>query len=101
MFTSKYFNVGIVVVTNGINQAMKENERFALEVGLSLRRYCVKDLGNIFDEDKRTNETALQNPDDLYLLGAYQTCNGKIWIITNAAEMIGKNITTVLFPDER
>ena len=101
MFTSKYFNVGTVVVTNGINQAMKENERFALEVGLSLRRYCVKDFGNISDEDKRTNETALQNPDDLYLLGAYQTCNGKIWIITNAAEMIGKNITTVLFPDER
>lgn len=101
MFTSKYFNVGTVVVTKGINQAMKENERFAFEVGLSLRRYCVKDFGSLSDEDKQINEMALQNPDDLYLLGAYQTCNGKIWIITNAAETIGKNITTVLFPDER
>ena len=101
MFASKYFNVGKVVVTHGINNTMTENERFALEVALCLRRFCVKDFGNLSEEDKQTNEEALKYPDDLYLLGAYQTCAGKIWIITNATETVGENITTVLFPDER
>ena len=78
------------------------NNRFAREIDLSLRRFCIKDWGNISDEDKQINEEALQYPDDLYLLGAYQTSCGKIWIITNrATENPGENITTVLFPDER
>lgn len=101
MFASKYFNLGQVVVTHGINNIMTENERFALEVALCLRRFCVKDFGNLSDEDKQSNEIALKHPEDLYLLGAYQTCAGKIWIITNATETVGMNVTTVLFPDER
>lgn len=102
MFVSKYFNLGRVVVTNGINEAMKENDRFAVEVNLSLQRYCVKDWGNLDEEDKQTNEDALNYPDDLYLLAAYETCKGKIWIITNRiSENAGDNATTVCFPNER
>lgn len=101
MFASKYFDVGQVVVTHGINNIMTDNERFALEVALCLRRFCVKDFGNLSDEDKQTNEESLKHQEDLYLLGSYQTSVGKIWIITNAAETVGKNITTVLFHDER
>ena len=53
-------------------------------------------------EDKQTNEDALQYPDDLYLLGAYKTCKGKIYIITNRiSETAGDNATTICFPDER
>lgn len=101
MFASKYFNIGQIVVTHGINNAMTENERFALEVALCLKRYCIKDFGNLSEEDIQTNEESLKHPEDLYLLGSYQTCAGKIWIITNATETVGKNITTVLLPDER
>lgn len=102
MYKSKFFNVGKVAVTRGINGAIAENQKFALEVELSLQRYCVKDWGCIDEEDKQANEDALQYPDDLYLLGAYQTCKGKIWIITNRiSEVAGDNATTVLFPDER
>ena len=102
MITSKFFNIGKVVVTHGINEAMKENSRFAVEVSLSLQRYAVKDWGNISDGDKQTNEDALQYPDDLYLLAAYQTCEGKIWIITDRiSENAGDNATTVCFPSER
>lgn len=101
MFASKYFDVGQIVVTHGINNVMMENERFAVEVALSLRRFCIKDFGNLSEEDIQTNEESLKHPEDLYLLGAYQTSVGKIWIITNATEMVGKKITTVLFPDER
>lgn len=102
MFTSKYFNIGKLVVTHGINEAIKENKRFAAEVNLSLQRYVVKDWGNLGEEDKQANEDALNYPDDLYLLAAYETCKGKIWIITNRiSENAGDNSTTVCFPDER
>ena len=48
------------------------------------------------------NESALEYPDDLYLLGAYQTSLGKIWIITERiSEVLGDNGTTILFPSER
>ena len=102
MLTSKYFNMGKVVVTHGINEAMTENSRFAAEVNLSLQRYAVKDWGNLDDEDKQVNEEALKYPDDLYLLAAYETCKGKIYIITNRiSEKAGYNVSTVCFPDER
>ena len=102
MITSKYFNMGKIVVTYGINKATKENNRFAMEVGLSLQRYAVKDWGNLDNEDKKKNEDALQYPDDLYLLAAYETCKGKICIITNRiSENDGDNVTTVCFQNER
>ena len=102
MITSKFFNIGKVVVTKGIDEAMRENQKFAMEVNLCLRRFAVKDFGCISEEDKQTNEEALNYPDDLYLLGAYKTCKGKIYIITNRiSEKAGINATTVCFPDER
>ena len=102
MYKSKFFNIGKVVVTSGINEAIAENQKFAWEVELSLQRYCVKDWGCIDEEDKQANEDALQYPDDLYLLAAYQTCKGKIYIITERiSENAGDNATTLCFPDER
>lgn len=102
MITSKFFNMGKVIVTKGIDSLMRENRKFALEVNLCLRRFAVKDFGCISEEDKQTNEEALNYPDDLYLLGAYKTCKGKIYIITNRiSEKAGINATTVCFPDER
>lgn len=102
MVASKYFNMGRVVVTRGIYETMMENDRFAVEVDLSLQRYAVKDWGCLCDEDKQTNEEALKYPDDLYLLAAYQTCEGKIYIITGRiSEKAGDNSTIVCFPDER
>ena len=102
MITSKFFNMGQVVVTKSINELMAAEQKFAVEVTVALQRYAVKDWGNLDDEDKQTNEEALNYPDDLYLLGAYDTSKGKIWIITNRiSEKAGDNATTVCFPDER
>ena len=103
MITSKYFDMGQVVVTKGIHEAMRENIRFAIEVDLCLKRYAVKDWGNLCEEDKMINEDSLTYPDDLYLLGVYETCKGKILIITcRISENAGDNATTtVCFPDER
>ena len=102
MVNSKYFNMGMVVVTNGINAKMNDNLKFIMEITNCLERYANKDWGNLDNEDKEANEDSLNYPDDLYLLGAYQTSQGKIWIITNrATEQPGDNVTTVLFPEER
>ena len=102
MCTSKYFNLGKVVCTATLNNAMSENKQFANEVMSALHRYSNKDWGNLDAEYKQTNEDALNYPDDLYLLGAYKTCKGKIYIITNRiSEKAGDNATTVCFPDER
>lgn len=94
--------MGQVVVTRSINDLMAAEEKFAVEVTVALQRYAVKDWGNLDEEDKQTNEEALNYPDDLYVMGAYDTSKGKIWIITNRiSEKAGENATTVCFPDER
>jgi hypothetical protein len=99
---SKYFNMGKVVVTSSIYAEMKENPQFAKEINGCLQRYSFKDWGNLCTEDKQINEDALNYPDDLYLLAAYHTSKGKIYIITNRiSEVAGDNGTTVCFPDER
>lgn len=102
MLNSVYFNLGKVVVTNSINNFMVKDKQFRKEVIDALLRYCNKDWGDLDAEDKQTNEDALQYPDDLYILAAYKTCRGKIYIITNRiSEIAGDNATTICFPDER
>lgn len=105
MFYSKHFNIGRVYMTVGIKAAMENNEQFVQQIFDSLKRYCKMDWGELCEEDKQANDLALENPDDIYILGAYETCNGKIYIITNrVSEEVGKNqinATTVLFPEER
>ena len=103
MFTSKYFNLGKIVCTATLHNVMSENKQFASEVMSALQKYCNKDWGDLLcEEDKQINDDALQYPEDLYLLAAYKTCKGKIYIITNRiSEKAGDNATTVCFPDER
>lgn len=48
MFVSKYFNIGNIMISHEIIITMLENNRFMFEVGLSLKRYCVK--SNILPE---------------------------------------------------
>lgn len=101
MITSKYFDMGQLVSTQRINKVMETDDRFSAEVWLSLKRYAIKDWGLLEPEDCKQNDDALRKPDDLYLLGAYQTSRGRIWIITNRiSEEQDDNVTTVLFPDE-
>lgn len=102
MITSNFFNMGQIVVTHSINDYMNADRKFRMEILTCLQRFSNKDWGELDKEDIQTNEDALQYPDDLYLLGVYQTSKGKIWIITNRiSEKAGDNATTVCFPDER
>lgn len=89
------FNPGQLVVTRGVNDLIAVNEEFAKHVSLSLRRHLSGDWGNLCDEDRVSNEIALQGEDRLF--SAYEKEGvAKIWIITEW----DRSVTTVLFPDE-
>lgn len=99
MITSKFFNMGQIVATRSVSDYMSADRKFATEINLCLRRFAVKDFGNLDKEDKQKNKAALNYPDDLHLLGVYQTCKGRILITCNRiSEKAGDNITIVLFP---
>lgn len=94
--------MGQIVVTKSINGYMVADTGFTREIMSSLKRYANKDWGDLDSEDKQSNYEALNYPEDLYILGAYNTSKGRVWIITNRiSETAGDNATTVCFPDER
>ena len=94
MFNSKYFKLGRQVASQKVSIELMENKQFATEIFHAMKRYCNKDWGILSDGDKEMNEQALQDEDRL--MGAYMTCKGKIWIITEW----DRSSTIILFPDE-
>ena len=94
MFNSKYFKLGRQVASQKVSIELMENKQFATEIFHAMERYCYKDWGILSDGDKEMNEQALQDEDRL--MGAYMTCKGKIWIITEW----DRSSTIILFPDE-
>ena len=86
--------LGEVVVTARIDSAMSESPAFHSEVATALGKYSNLDWGDTCEEDCITNNQALANNERI--LAVYNTCKGKIWIITEW----DRSVTTVLFPDE-
>lgn len=79
--------MGQVVTTRSIYDLMAAEQKFAVEVTVALQRFAVKDWGEQDAEDKQTNEDALNYPDDLYVMGAYNTTKGRIWIMKHQETM--------------
>lgn len=91
------FNIGSLVVTRGVNEAMQKNSQFSELVGKSICRHAEGDWGDICLDDKQANEAALQSGERV--MSAYPTGlegESTIWIITEA----DRSVTTVLFPSE-
>ena len=86
---------GQTVMTRGIAAYVAENEQFALEVQLSMGLYLRKNWGVISEDDKEMNDLNVQSGTGS-LMGAYETCKGRIWIMTEH----DRSVTTVLFPSE-
>ena len=86
------FNPGQVVSTPGALAALAES---AQHPGDFLSRHLSGDWGELCEEDKQTNQEALEQ--GLRLLSAYRTTAGsKLWIITEA----DRSVTTLLLPEE-
>lgn len=88
------FNLGQIGTTRGVWNWMISDPKFCREVGDAIQRHASGDWGDLCEEDKQMNDLALF--DNGRLLSAYDTNQGKIWIITEW----DRSVTTILFPNE-
>ncbi|MCI6265584.1 MAG: hypothetical protein MR598_01905 [Erysipelotrichaceae bacterium] len=88
------FDTGNIVKTRGINEAMKEDNKFKYEVISFFTRYMAQDWGDLCDKDKEENDKALLN--DNRILACYLSKKGKVYIITEA----DRSTTTIMFASE-
>ncbi|WP_256262444.1 hypothetical protein [Pseudomonas gingeri] len=89
-----FFSPGHILTTQGV-EALKEQG--LLDISIYLHRHLIGDWGNLDDEDKQSNEHALQH--DLRLFSAYEVKAGeenRLWIITEG----DRSVTTLLLPSE-
>lgn len=89
--------LGQTVMTRGIAIKTSADWTFKKFVGDSLHKFMRKDFGDISEEDKQTNEDALENGG--MVMGAYSQWETKIWIMRDP-DGNGSFVTTVLFPNE-
>ena len=92
------FYLGRIVATPGALEAMERTSTNPLDL---LRRHVTRDWGDICDEDKQANESALET--GARLMSAYALADEtKIWIITDAEvdEHHHRYATTILLPEE-
>lgn len=88
------FQLGQVVCTRAVNDALVDNASFAEFVTGCLKRHASGDWGDLGDEDQKENNYALGKY--LRLFSAYNYRDKKIWIITES----DRSATTILFPNE-
>jgi hypothetical protein len=89
------FDYGQVMVTRGVHARMSDDQEFSLYIHCSLTRHFSGDWGDLCEEDRETNESALL--EGYRLFSSYkQKGMPSIWIITEA----DRSVTTILFPDE-
>lgn len=84
------FRIGQVVITPAVKAEVPVEE--ALQ---GLMRHANCDYGDMPEEDKETNQAALEHGGRI--MSAYTTANGtKFWIITEA----DRSVTTILLPED-
>jgi hypothetical protein len=94
---TKKFSLGRIVATPGAIEALRDAGQSA---GEFLGRHVTGDWGELDDEDRQANDTALINGSRI--LSAYVTRKGeRIWIITEAVNEMGlRYSSTILLPSE-
>lgn len=86
------FNLGQVVITPGANDAIIRTRAMITRY---LQMYQNGQWGMVCDEDKQTNDRAVENHERI--LGAYKLPDDiTIWIITEW----DRSVTTILLPEE-
>ena len=86
-----------LVLTNGVMDRINNDEKFSRAVLRAVRRFNLKDWGDVDAEDNETNnqmDRSLNLDGGGMVLGAYGREKNKIWIIRDTERI------TILFPDE-
>ena len=87
------FSPGQVVMTAGVDELIRQGR---LNPTPYLRRHLHGDWGDLSDDDRQLNDTALKSGEDR-LFSSYQvTPDLKLWIITEW----DRSVTTLLLPSE-
>lgn len=84
--------------TKAIAEKATASELFKMEVIIALGRFYRQDWGDIANEDVEVNNTAVKYRD--FILAAYETSEGKIWITADGTQEKEYKIVTVLFPSD-
>ena len=84
--------------TLGITTETINNGKFQREIYEAMRRFKSLDWGDVSETDTKSNNEAVKTFS--MVLGAYNTSNGKIWIIAESSTGNEYDRLTVLFPDE-
>lgn len=87
--------LGQIVVTKRVNYAIYKSAAFSAFIVLSLQKYKNQDWGDLCEEDKKMNDSAVKNNDDR-ILAKYNYGDTAVYIITEWDH----SATTVLFVDE-
>lgn len=87
--------MGTLVMTKGIGMSMHRSEDFAKFILASYERYKRQDWGDLCNEDKKMNDSAVKNNDDR-IFARYNSHYGDIYIITEW----DRSATTILFTHE-
>ncbi|EKG9563855.1 type I restriction endonuclease subunit M [Vibrio parahaemolyticus] len=88
------FELGKMVMTQGIADIIDNNIGSEGSLGIALIRHKNGDWGNVCIEDKITNDEATRTGERV--LSEYKLCGERIWIITER----DRSVTTVLLPSE-
>lgn len=91
------FELGSIVITNGIRRAMESSQAFARFVNACLDKYAKGNWGKLSKDDKEKNDESVENGCGM-ILGAYtfHKDGRDIWITTTA----DRRYTTILLPGE-
>jgi len=90
------FSIGMTYITRGVDQLLREDNGFSKFVANSFKRHCNGDWGDLDEEDKAMNESALKNGDDRLFSKYNYNGDVSIYIITEW----DRSATTILFPEE-
>jgi len=88
------FPIGHLVATCNISDTCNSDKSFRSGVSNCLNRHMNGDWGDLCEDDKKANDSALVHGDRL--LSSYIVEGKKVWIITES----DRSATTILFPYE-
>ena len=91
---NQLFQLGQLVYTASVQHLIEKETISNIDLFTILRRHASGDWGDLCEEDKQVNQSALADGDRL--LSSYTINKTTLWIITEA----DRSVTTILLPED-
>lgn len=93
-----YFDNAKIFYTFSVVKKSAENSTFCKDVEKSVQRFKSSDWGEVSQFDCEQNDETVKDGD--MVLGAYNTNQGRLWVIAESSNGYEYGRITVLFPSE-